>query len=66
MIFKLLWRRYQMWRFTRGVGKVAKAYSKLTEQTERAALLMEKFGVEWQMVFDFSPFDDFYEFGVAQ
>ena len=45
-------RKIKAWFFIRGLGKVSQQYQSLTEETERAALLMEHFGKVAMTVWD--------------
>jgi hypothetical protein len=48
---KTIIRKIRMRFMKRGIGKLAKKYSKLTQQTERASFLMQQFGREWEEYF---------------
>ena len=45
-ILRFIKRYYGIWKFNHGIGKLSRAYSRIIQQTERAAFLMEKFGIE--------------------
>lgn len=46
-IFRWIKRRFAIWMFVRGIGKLSAQYSELSQQIERAAFGMESFGKEW-------------------
>lgn len=45
-ILRFIKRYIGVWIFNHGIGKLSRAYSGLSQQTERAAFAMENFGFE--------------------